>query len=148
MRIYVYLRDSNANWDACGDVLPVSSACMILPDFHRDSGAGNQRTKPLAPYFSSPYFIFKCSRNILPVAQLCFKHVRPQSARTLSYFFLTRAPGVIRRSDNNWSQNITMKSRCNGRTMPPPRRLGIEFVVLQFRYIELLAYPVYTDIRL
>lgn len=43
--------------------------------------------------FSNVHRIFYRSRS--------FKHVRSQSARTPSDFFLTRAPGVIRRSDNN-----------------------------------------------
>lgn len=32
------------------------SACSVLLDFHRDSGAGNQRTKPSAPYFLSVFY--------------------------------------------------------------------------------------------
>lgn len=47
INVHVYLRDSNAIENACGDV---------LPDFHRDSGAGNQHTKPSAPYFSSIFY--------------------------------------------------------------------------------------------
>lgn len=31
-------------------------ACSVLSDFHRDSEAGNQHTKPSAPYFSSVFY--------------------------------------------------------------------------------------------